>query len=236
MNNLTLHASSQRSVASLDGTSELDSVDDAANSAEVENQNSKAPTVRTPRNVDTSIDVEKWFRDAQALDEKFDDLIAKLDALILVLDSCLGNVSGTSAMSNLKSALGNFRSATKDLHRTFEPVRAAITSAYTVANKMEDSEKKKELRKAANEAEKIFSEFYLNTTQPSVRVRVDNTLASDDSASIEENSDKDPDFTLVELEEDFDSTISTWEEDSDSIIRTSEEDSDSVIRSSENDD
>jgi hypothetical protein len=230
MNNLTHHASTQRSVVSPDGTSELGSVDDAADPAEVENQNSKAPTIRTTRNVDTAIDVEQWFRDARVLDEKFDKLIAKLDALILVLDSCLGNVSGISAMSNLKSALENFRSGAKDLHRMFEPVRAAITSAYTVANKMEDSGKQEELRKAAKEAEKIFSEFYLNTTQPSVRVRVDNTLASDESDSTAETSEDYPDSASSTSEEESDVIIESSEEHSDSASPASEEGSDSLSK------
>ncbi len=230
MNNLTHHASTQRSVVSPDGTSELGSVDDAADPAEVEKQNSKAPTIRTTRNVDTSIDVEQWFRDARVLDEKFDKLIAKLDALILVLDSCLGNVSGTSAMSNLKSALENFRSGTKDLHRMFEPVRAAITSAYTVANKMEDSGKQEELRKAAKEAEKMFSEFYLNTTQPSVRVRVDNTLASDESDPTAETSEDHPDSASSTSEEESDVIIESSEEHSDSASPASEEGSDSLSK------
>lgn len=227
MNNLTNHASSQRSVAIPDGTSELDSVDDAANSAEVENQSSKAPTVRTPRNVDTSIDVEQWFRDAKALDEKFDDLIAKLDALILVLDSCLGNISGISAISNLKSALGNFRSGTKDLHRMFEPVRAAVTSAYIVANKIEDSSKREELRRAAKEAERIFTEFYSNLTQPSVRARVDKPLASDESDSTAETSEDHPDSASSTSGESSFHTAETSEDHPDSASSTSEEESDS---------
>ncbi len=218
-------SSFRRKVVSPDGTSTLDGVDDSAESTEKKGRYSQAPTIRTTRIADISIDVEQWFRGAQALDEKFDHLIAKLDALILVIDSCLGNVSGTSAMSNLKSALGNFRSGTKDLHRMFEPVRAAITSAYTVANKMEDGGKREALRKAAKEAEKIFTEFFSNPTKPSVRARVANQPAPDESDSAAKIPEKHSDSPSPSSEEDSFRTAEASGEHSDSASPSSEEDS-----------
>lgn len=168
---------STSSTSSSSNTSGVSEVDGRDNSPAVQRQDKK--------DAGRSNDLEQWSADARSLNKKFDELIDKLDALLLLLDSSLGDVSVDSAMSNLRLSTSDFRIGAQNLHKKLQKFDVAIQSAFIVASKMSDGEPKVRLLSAAKEAENSLKSFLLPSRAPSLHSRTCEQHRSANTPNIE---------------------------------------------------
>lgn len=137
--------------------------------ANTTSQPAKPPAVQNTDRPAAAVDINNWCHDARALDKKFDDLIAKLDALIFELDCILGSVSPSDAIKKLTEECKNHSKLMSSTKRSLVGIQGTIRGAYAVCERLPKGETRDRLLDCAKRAEDALKSFAMQSTPPRIR-------------------------------------------------------------------
>lgn len=154
-------------------------------------KNEKSPVIQNANGSSGAVDINNWFHDTRALDRKFDDLIAKLDALIFELDCILGSVSPDAVIKKLAEECRNHGKQMSSTKKSLVGIQGTIRGAYAVCERLPQGTARDRLFNCAKNAEGALKSFAMQSNPPSIRALDASRLSSGSTAAKGDDAQED---------------------------------------------